>query len=264
MVLEAWGAMLMACLVGFMGPFGTYGEGDLLVRVGHWSYFLLGAYVLVRPVIVLGNALAQRTGLPRRHVTTSCVLLSSVPLSFVWSWGGAVMFHSPMRYSVILPFSLICAFAVLIITIMAERMGRSIERAAAIEKSVQPPWSAVVASPAQGASAAVPRLRERLSPGFAGPILALQSEDHYVRVHGTGRAELVLMRLRDAIAEMDDVPGAQVHRSWWVARNAFDAGAETAKSRILRLTNGLEVPVARDSVERLRVAGFIGPAEKES
>jgi DNA-binding LytR/AlgR family response regulator len=65
------------------------------------------------------------------------------------------------------------------------------------------------------------------------------------------------MRLRDAIAEMDDVPGAQTHRSWWVAKAALADGAAVGKGREIPLTNGLSAPVARDSVDRLRQSGFL-------
>ena len=64
-------------------------------------------------------------------------------------------------------------------------------------------------------------------------------------------------RLRDAIAEMDDVLGAQTHRSWWVARAAIADGAGLTRSREIPLTNGLSAPVARDSVDRLRQSGFL-------
>ena len=93
--------------------------------------------------------------------------------------------------------------------------------------------------------------------GFAGPILALQSEDHYVRVHGQRGSELILMRLRDAIAEMEGVAGAQVHRSWWIAHRAILRCDPAGRSWLITLDGGLSVPVARDSVARLQRAGFL-------
>ena len=55
-----------------------------------------------------------------------------------------------------------------------------------------------------------------------GVKIALQGEDHYVRIHTALGSELVLMRLGDAIQELDGLEGERVHRSWWVARRAVD------------------------------------------
>jgi DNA-binding LytR/AlgR family response regulator len=86
-------------------------------------------------------------------------------------------------------------------------------------------------------------------PARLGPdIVALQAEDHYVRVHTALGSELLLMRLSDAIAELDGRPGLRVHRSWWVARTAV-VGCEARGRKLgLRLTNGLLAPVARNAV----------------
>jgi DNA-binding LytR/AlgR family response regulator len=66
-----------------------------------------------------------------------------------------------------------------------------------------------------------------------------------------------LLRLRNAIAEMDDVPGEQMHRSWWVARGAVAEVSGAGRNREIRLPSGTSVPVARDSVERLQRSGFL-------
>ena len=106
-------------------------------------------------------------------------------------------------------------------------------------------------------SSARPRLYARLSPRFEGDILALESEDHYVRVHGMRQTELLLVRLRDAIAEMDGSLGEQTHRSWWVARDAVAEIIGAGRNWDIRLVNGTRALVARDSIERLRRSGFL-------
>nr|QQZ51292.1 LytTR family transcriptional regulator DNA-binding domain-containing protein [Phenylobacterium glaciei] len=69
-------------------------------------------------------------------------------------------------------------------------------------------------------------------------------EDHYVRVHTAVRSELILMRLSDAVARTGR-EGLQVHRSWWVARDAVTEVIRDGRNLRLKLLNGLEVPVAR-------------------
>jgi hypothetical protein len=105
------------------------------------------------------------------------------------------------------------------------------------------------------------RPQDGLPPFFArlpgcrsADILAVEVEDHYVRAHLAEGSRLLLMRMSDAIAELEGYPGAQVHRSWWVASHAVREVQGTARSRRLVLRNGLTVPVARTrlaEVERL-------------
>ena len=97
----------------------------------------------------------------------------------------------------------------------------------------------------------------RLSPRQRAEALCLQMEDHYVRVHTPGRSELVLMPMRQAVAELEPLGGLRVHRSWWVARAAVVRAEPEGRSLHLLLSNGLRVPVARNRVADLRAAGWL-------
>ena len=73
-------------------------------------------------------------------------------------------------------------------------------------------------------------------------------------------SDLILTPLKDAIAELGATDGLQVHRSWWVAKGAVAEPVASGRNLSLRLSNGLEVPVSRASVAKLRAAGWLGPA----
>lgn len=88
------------------------------------------------------------------------------------------------------------------------------------------------------------------------PVRALQSEDHYLRVHTARGDALILMRLSDAIAAMTGIEGAQTHRSWWVARDAVRDVKKTDGRAILTLYGDIEAPVSRTYYPRLREAGW--------
>jgi len=89
-------------------------------------------------------------------------------------------------------------------------------------------------------------------------ILALKVEDHYVRIYTDAGCSLLLMRLSDAIAEMDGVDGLRVHRSWWVSRRAVADLRLTGRGGWLLLCNGLRVPIARSMLGDVRAAGWAG------
>lgn len=94
-----------------------------------------------------------------------------------------------------------------------------------------------------------------------GDVLALQMEDHYVRVHRPTGSELVLMPLRRAM-ECVEAEGLRVHRSWWVARHAVSTVEGDARSMRLHLSNGVVAPVARSAIVHLRSSGWITGTSK--
>lgn len=101
------------------------------------------------------------------------------------------------------------------------------------------------------------RFLERLPPKLKGAALyAVEAEDHYLRLHTAKGQDLILMRLADAIAELEGLEGAQTHRSWWVAKEAVD-GVERQGSRVaLKLKGGAVAPVSRPNVRALKAAGW--------
>ena len=102
-----------------------------------------------------------------------------------------------------------------------------------------------------------PKFLARLPAQLAGAELyAVEAEDHYLRLHTSLGQDLILMRLADAIAELEGLEGAQTHRSWWVAKAAV-ADAERMDGRaMLTLKDGAEVPVSRGFAKALRAAGW--------
>jgi hypothetical protein len=108
------------------------------------------------------------------------------------------------------------------------------------------------------ASPAAPKFLERLPLKLRGAeVWAVEAEDHYLRLHTSKGQDLILMRLSDAIAELEGIEGAQVHRSWWVARDSI-AEAERGDGRAtLTLKDGSEVPVSRTYARMLRERKWI-------
>ena len=272
LLLELWAILMLAGIVGFLGPFGTYLAGDFLSRLANWWALLMGAYILVRPTMIAWRWIARATGLPRGSLVFWGVVVSSFPMTFLWRAAGRDEMKLLHGVSGLLPFALLCSFAVMTVAWWARRAdahlmlhydggtsGRPADRTVARQGSSNRTIGDSCASepPSHASRSARARLYARLSPQFDGEILALESEDHYVRVHGRASSELLLMRLRDAIAEMDGSPGEQTHRSWWVARPAVADIVGNGRNREIVLVNGTRSPVARDSVERLQRSGFL-------
>ncbi len=99
---------------------------------------------------------------------------------------------------------------------------------------------------------------ERLPPRYRGAALyAISSEDHYLRVHTSLGEELILMRLSDAVSELESAGGLQVHRSWWVARDGVASVTREGDKPVIALKSGGKAPVSRTYQKAAREAGLI-------
>ncbi len=107
------------------------------------------------------------------------------------------------------------------------------------------------------AGAAPPPILERLPLDKRGALVALSVEDHYVRVRTTVAEEMLLLRLADAMRETGATPGAQVHRSHWVAFDQVQAARRAGDRAILTMRDGTEVPVSRANIAKIREAGLL-------
>ncbi|WP_058246574.1 LytTR family DNA-binding domain-containing protein [Tropicibacter naphthalenivorans] len=78
-----------------------------------------------------------------------------------------------------------------------------------------------------------------------------------MRITTTKGQELILMRLSDAVREVGDTPGAQVHRSHWVSYSQVTAARREGDRAILTLSDGQELPVSRANVAKIKEAGLL-------
>ncbi len=102
-----------------------------------------------------------------------------------------------------------------------------------------------------------PAFLERLGNTEVDAVLALQAEEHYLRVVTEDSAELIHYRFGDAIEEMPVQLGLRVHRSWWVADRAVRAAKRGQRRWQLNLVNGDSVPVSDSYVKSVRERGWL-------
>ena len=233
-------------VLAVLGPFGSYRIGDFAARLAYWLPAALLGYAIFRPTTVFTTWAAERLQLPLIVSLVGSVAIGAIPGTILVAFLGGYRWSSlpsptrlmPLYFNVFLLGLLIIGLFVLIDRAMHPSAGGG----ANAGKTAQPVRA---------------RLLDRLSPGFAAPVRALEMEDHYVRAHGAdGRSELMLMRMRDAVAELDGVEGERVHRSWWVARWAVAGRRREGRDTVLLLDDGRVVPVARNRVADLKERGW--------
>lgn len=114
----------------------------------------------------------------------------------------------------------------------------------------------VVAAP-EPAEDPTTAFRQRLSARRrAAALIAVEAEDHYLRVHTDAGDELITARFADALSELAAAPGFQTHRSWWVAADAIDDVKWLRGRGEAKLKCGLMVPISRSNAGPLKAAGW--------
>ncbi|MGV9008710.1 LytTR family DNA-binding domain-containing protein [Brevundimonas sp.] len=237
-------ATAVGVTLGAIGPFGSYLNGSLPVRLAYWVVCLWAgwlAFGVSLPILTRG---AKAKGLSAwLWVPPAVALLAVVPavlsrLLAVRIWPVVAQVGWLEWYGQCLVISSLITVAIL---------------------WTSRPTTGVAAEPGPDPQSADPR--DRLPPRLGRDVLCLQMEDHYVRVHTPLGSTLMLMSLSQAMAGLKDVEGVQTHRSWWVARGAITGVVEDGRRLRLRLSGGLEAPVSRARVGMLREQGWLTPPD---
>ncbi|MDK2755781.1 MAG: LytTR family transcriptional regulator [Blastomonas fulva] len=259
-------AAAAAAVLAYLGALGT-GEAPLGLRLAYWAAVIMPGSFLGMG----GSALVRSWGglESRRWLEIALVaLLVSLPHSFIVIVVSALFFGVEMiTPMLVLQFWLAVLLITLVLTAINYLANADIQpRAPALQPAMAlpdaaqpvPSQSAQPESPQpEGAPAIPPLLAEKLPVNLrSARLLAIEAEDHYLRVRTDAGSNLVLMRMTDACALLDDAPGARVHRSWWVARAAVTSGGQRAGRMMLDLSSGLQVPVSRAMQQRLKGSGW--------
>ena len=221
----------------FLALIGALGSADtpLVPRLAYWiGLSALGA--------VLGSTVAQLVsrflpGLGATWLRGLVIVAVLTPLFTLLVWFAGGRTPSPRVVMAYFGVSLVMTSGMTTLMMLATRRP--------VETHAAPP------------EAPPPRFLERLPLKLrGGEIYAVEAEDHYLRLHTSKGQDLILLRLSDAVAELEGIEGAQTHRSWWVAKAAVQDAKRGDGRATLTLISGVEAPVSRAYAKALREAGW--------
>ena len=245
---ELAAAALIGAFFGVLGPFGTFLNGPLELRLPYWTLMSVAGLVFYGVGLRIALEWGRRLRQPVWFVLPLAVFLLAIPASVatafivvsIWPQVGPHV-HPGDWYGeavlLALPLSIVAVWS----------RGAFPAR----------PWVSTPAATDADGAANEGDFLGRLPPRLGRNLLCLQMEDHYVRAHTDRGSDLVMMPLKAAIAELGGADGLQVHRSWWVARAAVLEPVHRGRSLTLRLSNGIDAPVARSAVARLRESHWL-------
>lgn len=232
-------ALLVGLLLGFAGPFGSYPAFPTATRYAYWIGLTLSGAVAVMAADAMLPA-----GQPRAVAArlAAVALASALPMTFVVAWTTSLLQPGRVYQPHQLPalFAAVAAIQLLI---------------AFVVRSSRPTGDGAEPGPAKPADAAAPEpppptgfppaILGRLPAAIGDDVLALETEDHYLRVHTARGSALILMRMADAVAVLAPELGLQVHRRWWVAHSAVTGLRAEGQKLSLQLVDQSLVPVGR-------------------
>ena len=232
-------AVVAAVFMSAIGAFDSHRQPPVQ-RLVYWLTMLLSGTVLGIAIMSLARGLPGLDSRPWLKAAILTLMLWAPATVMVWII-IVLMLHTPWSLSIL--FS--NAGPVLLVSAAMTALNFLADLAPAQTHA------------AVDADAPPPAFLERLPARLRGSALyAVEAEDHYLRLHTSKGADLILMRLSDAIDELEGIEGAQTHRSWWVARDGVDEARRADGRATLRLKDGAEVPVSRTYVRALRQAGW--------
>ena len=231
--------IVLGLFLGLAGPFGTYPALPRATRYTFWLGLTAAGVVAAVAADAVLPVSRIRAGAFR---IAALALISALPMTFVVAWTFSLVqpgrLFTPQQLLAL--FGSVAAVQLLIVYATITTAPKTVDaEAPALAPAARQPE-------AEAIPAAFPStLLNRLPPEMGSDIIALETEDHYLRVHASGGSALILMRMADAVALLDPRLGAQVHRRWWVAQSAV-AGVRTQGQKLsLCLIDGTLVPVGR-------------------
>ena len=259
---HALGLAAAVAVLTFLGPFDTWGRLSWPDRATFWTLAIGVNWIFGMVVgVVAGLAFEKRGWVGWAAVVAGGSMAASAPgTAVVWLlvavWMDYRMTGAAELASL---YSQVVAIHLILTSLVAWLVMARRERAETDEGSERadgPSMARPPGEPPPGAPPGAPFL-DRLPARLGRRLLHLHMQDHYVEVHTEEGSDLLLLRFRDALREVEGLDGAQVHRSHWVARAAV-AGVERRNGRIaLRLVNGSRVPVSRSFAPALRDRGWL-------
>ncbi|OCQ17931.1 hypothetical protein A7985_25110 [Pseudoalteromonas luteoviolacea] len=246
---------VFASFLAFLKPFGMHNVG-YLYALGFWLVMCFSGYGLYAPAIRIGNkAFASRfNGIKYRQwvclaVSTS---IASVLLGLLAPFIIDAFFGAQDNYWSSVMSSIIASLFIGGLITFVSFIKDYVKAQHLLISEQQQKITDGVAKAASIKNDKVVQFISKLPLEKRGKLLCLQMDDHYLKVFTDNGEHLLLMRFKDALLQLEDFPGFQTHRSWWVAEDAVRTTKKIGRRFVLILENDLEVPVSQTYIMSIK------------
>ena len=237
--------MMTVALFVHMGPFGTYLDMPVSTRIAYWGVIMVVNWSICSTALQAAAIWAYVKEKSPWLVVTAAALAASLPAT-----GTVYVANVLFRPEIVKFASLLTLFpSVAVVTMAIGLITIQLTGMSSLKPATEP-------EPAPDKPPGPPSILRRLPLELRGELVRLSMNDHYVEVETVKGSTLVLLRFADALQELGEADGLQVHRSHWVARSAVENARRDGARWLLTLTTGAEVPVSRTFRSAAKAAGL--------
>lgn len=229
-------------VLGYLGPLGSY-ESPLLIRLLYWVIAVAVGYVVYNSVYRFCYFYAKKKNVPYLLTFIIGACLSAFFLTFILAAYTSYFWDVPYgywdRYLFHYPQVFIIGIVIGSIDVFVRRyIGKQL-------------------SAKNDGNVAGDSFLKRLPTEIGKELICFVMEDHYLRVYTSEGEHLLLHRMKDALEELKDYNGTQVHRSWWIAIDKVKKVKKETRKAKITMINGVEVPVSQKYLPQIKEVGLI-------
>lgn len=245
----------IASVLALLTPFGMDNVG-MLHGWFFWLVLCFSGYFIYSPIIYFGNEYLQKQpfAIFSRYWCRIVFLaaIASVIMSFVVPFFVILFFDIPAPYLSLVPQMMLRTFIMggLISFIHTVKNHYQLQKQQLLHQQKQ--LAEQQESSEETTNKKFNEFMQKLPLEKRGQLLCLEMDDHYLKVHTDKGHHLLLMRFKDALAFLEDYPGVQTHRSWWVAKEAIVSEEKAGRKLLLKLVNQQLVPVSRSFLAQVK------------
>jgi len=227
----------LALVLTVTGPFGNYSSFSFWPRLGYWA-IAVGAVGLFG----IGFGLYFHHHPRLRHIHPLLISLMSASVAALPGvlviWQLEVTWRHITYAQVDLLEVAIGVFVIMLVATIL-RLGT---------------WRSLLARPKPEARLSEHPFLDHLPKDLRANLISLTMRDHYIECVTLRGRKLLLMRFADALRELADYPGLQIHRSHWVAASTITGIRREGARNMATLTDGQKLPVSRTYLSAAREA----------
>jgi hypothetical protein len=224
-------SLLAGVVVSLLGPFGTFENLPLMWRFAFWISAIVGGFLFHMPLYWLGRFITESKGWSIWLAIIGSAIVAALPTTFLVNGIAVSLLENVATDSVMRLYPMVLALSLPLqvighLTAFKGSAGISETQSEAAPQGSSPDFEP---QPIQTPSA----IGTQVSPFFARlplrigkDLLCLQMEDHYVRAFTSLGSEMILMRMADAVKELENTDGLLF--GYCVPQSS--AGAVTAKT----------------------------------
>jgi hypothetical protein len=232
-------ATTIGLILGFMGPFGSY-KMPVVSRYIYWVVIFNLGYFIYFAAHRITNRYLKDKAIHPYVLFVMPTLMASIPLSLLVGFATQFLIDVPFGFFAI---SLHVMPQVLILGIIIDvLMGLILNKDKTQTK--------------QAIDKAGQMFMNRLPANIGENLICFMMEDHYLNAYTDKGNHMLLMRMKDALIELENYHGMQVHRSYWVALDAVTKVQKENRKTILVMKNGIKIPVSRKFSPSIKAAGL--------